>query len=470
MSNSVIICIDDENIILRSLQSELRNITGGQYIIEIAESGEEALEVIEDYLSRNYQIPLVICDYYMPQMKGDETLAQIHQLVPHTLKIMLTGQSNLEGITHAINHADLYRYISKPWITSDMAMTIRQALKSFEQDRELERKNRALAELNNSLEIKIEERTQALNQAYEELNQANAHLLKTIHKIQVQHEIISEKNREIISSINYAKRIQQAILPQDKQMQEYLGDHFVIYRPRDIVSGDFYWCEKIEQPVNLIKEDAITGKHVYQSAQMEKITIAAVDCTGHGVSGAFMSMIGNDLLNHIVLQNHIYSPDKILNQLHKGIRTSLRQESTLVFDGMEIALCIIDAQAGLLEFAGAKSPLIVIQNHQLAQIPGDKWGIGGHPLQMNKYEERTYRKMIIDISTETFCYIFSDGLQDQFGGPRNRKFMINRLRKVLLQIHQLPFGEQKEYIENMLDKWQGDNRQTDDILLIGFKC
>jgi phosphoserine phosphatase RsbU/P len=458
MNRSVIVCIDDEHIILRSLQAELRNAIGSGYRIEIAESGEEALEIIEEYLSDGFNIPVVICDYIMPQMKGDEILSHIHKLTPRTHNIMLTGQSSIEGITNAINQANLYRFISKPWIPNDMAMTIRQAIRSYEQDHQIELKNKELAELNAGLEKKVEERTQALNNV-------NETLYKALEEVKTQHKIIENKNREITASINYAKRIQTAILPHDELLSEYLGEFFVLYMPRDIVSGDFYWCEKIEEQA-LYDEDPFTGNRVFKDIQNEKIIISAIDCTGHGVPGAFMSMIGNDLMNNIIIQNKIVSPEQILYNLHIGIRESLRQKSSNIFDGMDISVCVIDKEAKTLEFAGAKNPLIYIQNQELTQINGDKLGIGGHIIG----NERVFQKHIIDISVPTYCYIFSDGFQDQFGGEHDRKFMISNLRKLLKEIHSLPLADQKNQLNAVILDWMGGSRQTDDILMIGFKC
>jgi phosphoserine phosphatase RsbU/P len=448
---SIIVCIDDENIILRSLQAELRNALDADYRIEIAETGEEAIEIIEEYLADGYHIPVTICDYIMPQMKGDEVLAEIHKITPRTHKIMLTGQSNIEGITNAINQANLYRFIAKPWTPSDMAMTIRQAIRSYEQDFELEYKNRELAELNASLEAKVEARTQELNQ--------------TLSEVQEQHKIILDKNRDITSSIYYAKRIQTAILPNEQQMQTCLGEHFVFYKPRDIVSGDFYWCEVVE-PKPIYDEDSITGNRIFQGVQNEKIIVATVDCTGHGVPGAFMSMVGNDMLNNIVIQNGIVSPDQILYHLHKGIRASLRQKSSQIYDGMDITISVIDHETQTMEFAGAKNPLIIIQENEISQIKGDKWGVGGHIIGT----ERVYQKHIIDISKPTYVYMFSDGFQDQFGGLNDRKFLIANLRKLFFDIHLMPFNEQKLRLDKILNDWQGEERQTDDILIIGFKC
>jgi serine phosphatase RsbU (regulator of sigma subunit)/CheY-like chemotaxis protein len=443
---------------LKSLRIELKNALQPHYQVEIAESGEEAIEIVQEYLADGYHIPVVICDYIMPYMKGDEVLIQVHTLTHRTRKIMLTGQSSIEGITNVINQADLYRFIAKPWSPADMAMTIQQAVRSYEQDLEIDLKNRQLSELNAQLEQKVIVRTA-------QLHRANSELSTAIDELNNQKEIIENKNRDITASLNYAKRIQTAILPSDERLNNYFAEHFILYRPRDIVSGDFYWCEKVdEHPI--YEEDKMLGTRVFKGFQNEKIVIAAVDCTGHGVPGAFMSMIGNDILNGIIIQDGIVIPNIILAKLHKGIRKLLRQSETLINDGMDISLCVIDMVEKTLTFAGAKSPFVYIQHNQLKYIKGDKIPIGGHKLAYDyAYEQHT-----IDISVPTFCYIFSDGYQDQFGGQHNKKYMVRRLREFFYELHRLPCPLQKEMLEQELDKWIGEQRQTDDILVIGFQC
>ena len=241
MQKSVILCIDDESIILRSLRTELRDAFSQEAIfIEVAESGQEALEIVQELKEDNYQLEVVICDYIMPDIKGDEVLVQIHQTFPDARKIMLTGQSSLEGITYAINHANLYRFIAKPWDPEDMLLTVKEAVKSYRRDIYIARQNQELATLNAQLEEKVKERTQELERANIELNVA----INTLHE---QKQIIEKKSTNITSSINYALQIQKAILPPEETLNDCLGEHLIIYRPRDIVSGDFYWCEKMEE-------------------------------------------------------------------------------------------------------------------------------------------------------------------------------------------------------------------------------
>ena len=260
-------------------------------------------------------------------------------------------------------------------------------------------------------------------------------------------EIFSEKlestNQKFTSSINYAKRIQEAILPQMSTIRHHLPESFVLFKPRDIVSGDFYWFH----------------------ATREKIFIAAIDCTGHGVPGAFMSMIGNDILNEVIVNIGIEEPDYIISELHIGVRSALKQEQSANQDGMDLAICVIDKVAQRLDFAGAKSPLVYIKNGEVHTIKPNRFSVGGY--QHKEY--RPFTKHSISIAGVDAFYIFSDGFQDQFGGTNDRKLRSNNFKKMLLQIHKEPMKKQKQLLEKAFDDWKGDTRQIDDVLVIGFK-
>ncbi len=256
---------------------------------------------------------------------------------------------------------------------------------------------------------------------------------------------ITEKNKSITDSINYASRIQKAMLPLESRIQEAIPEHFILFRPRDIVSGDFYWFA--ETP--------------------DRIIITAADCTGHGVPGAFMSMVGVEILTTLVSKGIVES-DNILTHQNRYIRKALNQDQTENHDGMDMALCSIDKKRNVVEFTGAKNPLIYIKsNGDLVTIKPDKQGIGGDQIE----EDFHYTKNEIPVEPGTWYYMFSDGYQDQFGGPQHRKFMIKHMRELLLEIHTLPPQEQKERLNSTIEKWMADGgtEQTDDILVIGFK-
>jgi serine phosphatase RsbU (regulator of sigma subunit) len=261
-------------------------------------------------------------------------------------------------------------------------------------------------------------------------------------------DLIAEKNQNITASITYAQRIQAAMLTDTQNLQKLISQSFIFFKPRDIVSGDFYWFKEW------------TGNH-----GEKKVLVAAVDCTGHGVPGAFMSMIGSNLLHQIVA-NDIVSPELVLQELHKGITTALHQENGENKDGMDMVLCTFDKKHKKVEFAGAKNKLLYIQNNEIHEIKGDKHPIGGK----DKTESsRTFTKHTIDTKQPTTFYLFTDGYQDQFGGIDNRKFMISQLKQLLLSIHSKEMAEQKTIVKDTIEKWRGKEHQIDDILVMGVK-
>lgn len=264
---------------------------------------------------------------------------------------------------------------------------------------------------------------------------------------------LKERNKEIIDSINYAQKIQQAILPKDIDILRYFSEYFIYFKPKDIVSGDFYWI----------------GYRNYRAV------IASIDCTGHGIPGAFMSMIANDLLNEIVNKEGINSPNQILDELRIGIRRVLRQEETQNQDGMDISICSIDVlpeeykdflKYPKLEFSGASQPLFVIQNNELKTIKADKISIGG----VSFFEkDQRFTRNVLDINTPTTIYMCSDGFKDQFDEHNKRRFSFNRFKELLLSIHQKPMAEQKQILDESLKLWMGNSEQVDDILVIGLR-
>jgi serine phosphatase RsbU (regulator of sigma subunit)/tetratricopeptide (TPR) repeat protein len=258
---------------------------------------------------------------------------------------------------------------------------------------------------------------------------------------------IEEQNKNIRSSINYAKRIQEAMLPKPDRFPAVLKNSFIFFKPRDTVSGDFYWMSEMK------------------NSNGHDVAFAAVDCTGHGVPGAFMSMIGIKALNGLINRG-ISETNQILDSLDVEIRTALRQEVSGNNDGMDIALCIYHEQEKILEYSGAKSPLVYIQDHELKKIKGDTHSIGGRKKDDG---EIRFKKHQVKIDKPTVLYLFSDGYKDQFGGKNNTKFLAKKFNNLLLQIHELPMEEQKNILELAFQEWKGEVGQTDDILVIGIK-
>jgi serine phosphatase RsbU (regulator of sigma subunit) len=294
--------------------------------------------------------------------------------------------------------------------------------------------------------------------SYKQKKQANLKLGKAFAQI-------NKQNENIKKSINYAQRIQGAMLPPSDNLKNFLPESFVFFKPRDVVSGDFYYFSETKLSLEKSKSLIFSKEESTQKGVVEDIVVSAVDCTGHGVPGAFMSLIGYNIISEI-LSRDIIEVDQILNELHKGVKNSLKQEQTENKDGMDLAFCRIRMKDNEVDFSGAKNPLVYIQNNELKQIKGNRFGVGG----AQKEEERTFNKHTVKVDQPTTFYIFSDGFPDQFGGPDGEKYMIKLFKDFLLEIHNKPFNEQEKLLEKRLNDWMGKKySQVDDILVIGFK-
>ncbi|MBN2524664.1 MAG: PAS domain S-box protein [Bacteroidales bacterium] len=258
---------------------------------------------------------------------------------------------------------------------------------------------------------------------------------------------IQDKNRKIEDSINYAQRIQTSILPDNKVLREFIPNSFIFYRPRDVVSGDFPWYFK-------------KGDDIY---------IAAVDCTGHGVPGALLSFIGYFLLNNIVDHESEHTASGIIDELHYNVRRTLKQEDNEAEarDGMDIAFCKINYGKKELQYAGAHRPLYLLRNGELEEFKGDRKAIGGIPHR--KKEEKDFTNYILDIKRGDKIFFFSDGLSDQLGGPEIKKYSPKRIRENIVENKGLTMDEFNTFFANDFNKWMGDNKQIDDVLLIGIE-
>ncbi len=266
------------------------------------------------------------------------------------------------------------------------------------------------------------------------------------NKVSERTKELAEKNRDITSSIEYAKRIQEAILPSKDLIFSKLKNAFILYKPKDIVSGDFYWFgEKADYKI-----------------------IAVVDCTGHGVPGAFMSMIGHNLLNQIVSEKGFYDPGKILEELHKGVQAALKQGHNDVDtnDGMDVALMALNTETRECLWAGAFRGLVIISDEgEIDKIEGNKYPVGGAQLD----SERIFTTHKRQLNKNDCVYMSTDGYADQFGGPKGKKFMVRQFHDNLISIHQYSISEQQKELENQFNEWMGDFEQIDDVLVIGIK-
>ncbi len=282
-------------------------------------------------------------------------------------------------------------------------------------------------------------------------NSLHAYSVDMENKVNERTQEVREKSlklelayKEIRDSINYAKRIQESILPADEMIHRVFGDSFIFYKPKDIVCGDFYWFAQ----------------------RGDEAIIAAVDCTGHGVPGALMTVIGNSILNQIFASNETTDPAVILTQLDKKLLETFQQHGNVsTNDGMDAAIVRYRVNKKEITFAGAKRPLYIFKNGELLELKGNKSPIGSFNHDFDKLF--TTQKMTVNAGDT--IYMFSDGLQDQFGGDNGKKFMIKRFRDLLQEMQNIPMKEQLRRLEVEMNAWQGEFEQTDDMLLVGIR-
>ncbi len=267
--------------------------------------------------------------------------------------------------------------------------------------------------------------------------------LQYAEKVEEQNKILEEKNHEITDSINYAKKIQNALMPDEEEFKNYFPESFILFKPKDIVSGDFYWVAK--------KNDCI----FYVTA----------DCTGHGVPGGFMTMLGISFLEEIIIEKNIAQPAEILNQLRDRIIHALKQTATAgeSKDGMDITICVFDPVAKKMIYAGANNSLFVLRDGIFTEHKPDKQPCGFH------HEIKSFAQNEIQLKSGDSVYTFTDGFPDQFGGPKGKKFKYRKLLEFLIENSALEMPRQKEKLENKFEDWRGELEQVDDILLMGIR-
>ena len=310
------------------------------------------------------------------------------------------------------------------------------------------------ADVNGSIEIvtlsrRFNKMIAELEELYRDLEQKvkdrTAEVVAQKEEIECQRDLLAEQQKHIMDSIQYSKRLQTAILPTHEFIKELFPESFVYYKPKDIISGDFYWFHQ-------------HGNKRYFSA---------IDCTGHGVPGALVSMVGQNWLNYAVKDLQLEKPSEILDALNNGVKATFKEkdDDTSVKDGMDLALCCVDYDTMTLEFAGAYNPVLIISNGEHTQIKGDKFPIGA----FFRGNAGAFTNHTVKVNRNDIVYVFSDGFADQFGGPDNFKFLTKRFRELLIQIHQKPLAEQYEILDSTLRDWVGSLEQVDDITVIGIK-
>jgi serine phosphatase RsbU (regulator of sigma subunit) len=289
----------------------------------------------------------------------------------------------------------------------------------------------------------VQFRTQALRRSNRILRERDI----AAKEVSKQKELLSRRNKNIEDSLNYAQRIQKAMLTTSRMFTSILPKSFILHKPKDIVSGDFYWISEVE----------------------DKIFVAAVDCTGHGVPGAFMSLIGFELFRKIINMQKITEPGSILNIMNSNFEEIFgNAEDLSLKDGMDLAFCVLDKKKNVIQYAGAFNPLYIIRDNKLLEIKGDRFSVGADT-DPEEPVVKEFMNHTIELVKDDMLYIFTDGFADQFGGPEGKKYKYRRFRHLLLTIHNLPLEKQKQYLDDSIEEWIGDLEQIDDILVIGIK-
>ncbi len=314
----------------------------------------------------------------------------------------------------------------------------RERMVRKEAEKLLEEKSLELFQLNQSLEEKVQVAT-------EELKQNNEELISMLEFVNQQKKIISKKNEDIQKSMEASWRIQNAILPSETVLKKIFGaNYFVLYRPKNTVSGDFYWvCEKDN-----------------------KMILVVADCTGHGVQGALMSLIGNSLLNTIILENHVSLPDHILYYLNTFLYNFFTKNSQKIHESMEVSVIVYDYKTKKLRYSGVMESLYYVKNKEFFEIKANRNSIG--MTKNGELIETFFDSHEIIIDSPTTIYLATDGYKDQFGGKDDSKFLVKNFKELLFEYSDIPMSEQRLLLEKKLDVWQGKYPQTDDILVFGL--
>ncbi|MFK7900103.1 MAG: SpoIIE family protein phosphatase [Cyclobacteriaceae bacterium] len=558
-SKPVIICVDDEKTVLSTLEEQLLSSLEDEFDIEIASSGDEALILFKELEEEGQKVATIISDQIMPGLKGDELLIKIHETDPEIPKILLTGQASLIAIQNAINKANLYRYISKPWEMNDLILTVKQAAKSFLAKQQIASANEQIETSNENIKVlkkvnistrklsaivdmkqladsyssivlndvgverclifdskkdklyilhgedktnneKLQEQIKSnskeliekyknyldptkdfkegdsiaflplssknrffgfaliANENRESISESQFELFKIITKqlavshetaklysdIETQRRLIEIRNTNISNSIDYAKKIQTALQPSTVEIEDTFADYFVWNKPKDSVSGDFY---------SFID----TGNHFF--------TVCS-DCTGHGVPGALMTIIGRMAIRELVLSNGVTDPAILLERLDQRIIDLFHKYGVSdIRDGMDISIAVYNKVSKKMSFSGAKSNALLIKDKELYRVRGAKYEIGD--IASNNLTEK-YQSIDLDLKQGDKLYLFTDGYQDQFGGDNKKKLGLKKMCDLIFSSQDESMAQQKAILENFYNEWKGKNHQIDDIQLIGI--
>jgi len=401
-----VLYVDDEISNLRIFKISFRRI----YNVFIAESAKEAIEIL-----KQEKIHLIITDQKMPEMTGTQLLESIVDEYPEMIKMILTGFSDIESIAKAVNKCGIYKYMTKPYDQGELRLNIDQGLQSFNLKEEKNSLLDQLALANKDLEKKVEERTEEL----------------------------SRVNMRLTEGLGYAQTVQKYLIPSDEELAEFFGDAFSVYRPKDHVSGDFYWFHKIND---------------------NEAVLSMVDCMGHGVSAALLTMVGDSLLSQIVKDRSVYRPSQVLTDLDNGLKRTFNHEQTGAHESMDVSVIYVNKKAGVMEFSGAKSDIVYLKEGEETRLRGTKKSIGS-----TWSEDLDFENHRIDLDGVSEFYLFSDGYVDQTNGETFKKVGIKKLLELIKQSAGKESLDQKQAFDTYLDEWQQGTEQVDDVTLVGLK-
>jgi CheY-like chemotaxis protein len=403
-----ILYVDDEEHNLRVFRSSFRKY----YDVRVTADPLQAIDIVN-----NEKVHLLVTDQKMPKMTGTQLIEALLEIHPGLMSIIITGFSDIADITDAINKCGIHKYITKPWDQGELKMALDQALELYVLKNEKEALLEELREANENLEDMVYERTQ---------------------KLQV-------VNTRLTESLRYALSIQSSLLPNSSELKHFFKEHFILYKPMDIVSGDFFYFTYTDR----------------------KLVLAAFDCTGHGVPGALLSIIGYTSLESIIGEKRITDSVIILKLLNDYITNHLKNEypDKERRDGMDGSILVFDFEANTVDFAGAKGDMIYFKDGELEHLKGNKFSLGS----TDKKNVGAISNEIVSLEGVTEIYLSSDGYRDQLSEDSTRKITYKKYKSLLTEIHDKPASEQEEILKSYLESFKGENSQTDDIMVMGLK-
>ncbi len=424
---------------------------------------------------QNQEPQLIVVLVGESNLEPEHILCRIHQLCPDSYKILIGQKLSITSIISALNYGGVSKCFDLSHQVEEIHTSMIEGIYLVKNNKKQLTSLRKLQDRNDILERrdrnrrdklraertgliqKIEWEEQGRNIQSEELNLAFS--------------IIDKKNKEITSSIRYAKTIQDSMLPKNETISShsFIKEHFLIFKPKDVVSGDFYWMTTIpSKPVFAESSESNKNvKKVFEGLSNEKTVFVFADCTGHGVPGGFMSIIGIGLLKNIIEEKGIDDPSAILLLLDKGIKSILQQDSSDNCDGMDLGICVFDKVAEQITYAGAKTNLHYFDETGYSEVKGENRHLG--MTGFSKKRKGTFRNHLIKWNSEMTIYMMSDGYKDQIGGESRRRLGKLRMIAFLKKAQEFPISKQKSLFDELLEEWRDTEKQTDDVMFIGLK-